>query len=129
MSNDFYLSAAQARAAQLEAERAAALADLAAHRANGDTESAAASIQQLADIEAARANLSNLANGYVQSQNPPLEPELTQEERNAKPWNRMTPQDALELARTSKYGRNLDFNDPNVAAGWHEANRRRARGE
>ena len=44
---DFYLTAAQQRANQIEAELAAAKADLAAYKANSDVESAGGTVQQI----------------------------------------------------------------------------------
>jgi hypothetical protein len=126
---DFYSDAAAQRLRQIEAERAAHLADLAAHRANGDTESAAMVVQALANAEAEKANLVSLHNQYVASQQPPPPEELTDAERFNRPWNKMTPDDALALAKTSKYGKNLDWNDPHVRAGWQEAQRRKSRNE
>jgi hypothetical protein len=41
----------------------------------------------------------------------------------------MTWQDGLDLARTSKYGKDLSHDDPAVVAGYAEVMRRRARGE
>ena len=52
---------------RLQAERAAALADLQSHRANGDADSAAYSVQQLADIDAQTANLQSLYSRYVKA--------------------------------------------------------------
>jgi hypothetical protein len=69
-----------------------------------------------------------LYQNYVQSQQPPQNYE-TPEMKAAKPWSQMTAQDALDLAKTSKYGKSLDFNDPHVVAGWHESQRRCQRGE
>jgi hypothetical protein len=66
---------------------------------------------------------------YVASQTPPAPVELTPEEKHAKPWDRMTWQDGLDLARTSKYGADIDANDPNVQAGFREVMARRQRGE
>jgi hypothetical protein len=129
MANDFYAQAAISRANMIEAEMAAAKADLMAHRANNDVESASASVQQIANLEAERANLNTLYQQYVQSQQPPQPEQLTDEERNARPWHKMTPDDGLALARQSKYGRSLDWNDPNVRSGYAEAQRRRHRGE
>jgi hypothetical protein len=129
MADDFYGVAANHRMQMLAAEEQAALADLAAFRANNDTESAAGAVQQLANLRAERANLVELHNAYVASQQPPPQPELSDEEKLARPWHRMTPQDALDLAKTSKYGKDLNFNDAHVRAGWHEAQRRKARGE
>jgi hypothetical protein len=73
------------RLAQLEAERAAALADLAAHKATGDRDSAAAAIQQIANLDVELQNLGSLYRRYEASQNPPKPPEPTLEERRAKP--------------------------------------------
>ena len=41
----------------------------------------------------------------------------------------MTLEDGLEVAKTSKYGKDLSFDDPNVQAGYREMMARRARGE
>ncbi len=127
--SDFYQDSAQRRLQQLNANRAASLADLEVHKLNGDHDAAGEVIQNLANIDAERANLTQLYQNYVQSQQPPQQPEQTPEEINAKPWHRMTPDDALSLARTSKYGRDLDWNNPHVRAGWAESQRRKARGE
>ena len=105
------------------------LADLQAAKAAGDEDSAAASILGIANIDAAKRNLAQLTSEYAGSLNPPAPPPQSREEWQAKPVERMTPADGLEVVRSgSKYGRNLDFNDPNVVAGWHEAQRRRQRG-
>lgn len=129
MAQDFYLTAAQRRANQIEAELAAAKADLAAYKANSDVKSAGASVQQIANLEAERQNLTSLYQSYVQSQQPAQAAELTKEELQAKPWDRITPDEALSFARTSKYGRDLNWSDPHVRAGWAESQRRRSRGE
>ncbi len=127
--NDFYIDAAITRANTIEAELAAARADLAAHRANGDTDSAGVSIQQIANLESERANLNNLYAAYVQSQQPPQPEQLTDEERMAKPWSRMDWSDVVEMTRGSKWAKDIKADDPNMIAGWREAQRRRARGE
>jgi hypothetical protein len=114
---------------QLEAQRAASLADLAVHRSNRDADSMAASIQELANIDAETRNLGALYQQYVASQNPPQPPEPSPEERQARPIHRMDWQDVTNLARTSKYARDIQPNDPNLIAGWNEAMRRRSRGE
>jgi hypothetical protein len=130
MSNDdFYTNAARGQLAQLEADKAQALADLATLRAAGDTLTAQDVVQKIANINAQERNLHDLHQQYVLSQQPPSQPQMTQEELEAKPWHKMTVEDALELAKTSRYGRDLSFNDPNVVAGYNEAARRRARGE
>jgi hypothetical protein len=127
--DDFYTASAAQRINHLEAERARQLAQLAEAKANSDYESAGQAVQEIANIEAQKTNLISLHEQYVASQTPQRPPELTREERDAKPWNRMTPDDALELARKSKYGKDLDWNNADVRAGWAEAQRRRARGE
>ncbi len=127
--SDFYGDSAKQRLAIIEAERASALADLAAHKANSDYDSAANSIQTIANLDAERANLANLYNNYVASQQPSRPPELTQEERQAKPWSKMDWSDVVEMTRGSKYAKNIKPNDPNMVAGYYEASRRRGRGE
>ena len=108
MSDDFYEDAARARLAQLDAFRAQALADLAQHRANGDREAAAEVVQQIADTDAARANVLNLHQSYVRSQQRPGPEQISPEERQARPLDKMTYDDALEtggLATTCARGR------------------------
>jgi hypothetical protein len=129
MTDDFYSGAARRRMEQIQAEKAAAMADLQAHRLNADPDSAAQSVQTIADLDAAAANLENLYSRYVQSQTPPARPELTTEERAAKPWSKMDYSDVLEMAKGSRYGKNLNWNDPNMQAGYREVQRRKARGE
>jgi hypothetical protein len=129
MSDDFYAQSARRRYEQLQAERAAALADLQAHKSNGDADAAAYSVQQVADTDAALANLQNLYSRYQQSQTPPAQPVVSAEERAARPADRMDWQDVVELARGSRYAKNIKPNDPALVAGWNEANRRRQRGE
>jgi hypothetical protein len=129
MANDFYLDAAAQRANEIAAERQAALADLAAHRANGDTQSAAQSVQQLANLQAEQQNLQTLCNDYVAAQRPPSPPELSPEERAAKPWHRMDWNDVVELTKTSKWAKDIRPDDENMIRGWHEVRARRGRGE
>ena len=50
--SDFYQYSAQRRMQMLGVERQSALADLATYQANGDADSAASTIQQIADIDA-----------------------------------------------------------------------------
>jgi hypothetical protein len=129
MADDFYAEAFRARMQQISAERAAALADLEAAKLNGDHGLAGTAEQNIADLDAAAGNLQNLAQRYVASQNPPQPPEPSKEERAARPWNRMDWEDVANLARTSKYARNIRSDDPGLVAGWNEAQRRRQRGE
>jgi hypothetical protein len=127
--DDFYLQAGSQRLAQIEAERAAALADLAAHKANGDRESAAQSVQQLANLDSELQNLNGLNQRYQASVNPPPPPEPSPEERAARPISRMDWSDVVEMTRQSKYAKNIRLDDPNLIAGYNEAMRRRQRGE
>ena len=126
---DFYEDAARQRFAELEASRAQILADLHQAKASGDAYQAADAVQRLADLDAAARNLADLHDRYARSQNPPPPPEISRDERMAKPLDRMDWSDALELAKTSKYGQDLKPDDPNVRAGYAEVQRRRARGE
>jgi hypothetical protein len=129
MSDDFYTQSARQRLERINAERAAAQADLAAYRANADYDSAGQAIQQIANLDAEEANLGNLYNRYVASQQPRQPEYFTPEERAARPIEKMGWNDAVELARTSRYGKNIRSDDPAMIAGWHEAQRRRSRGE
>jgi hypothetical protein len=126
-SPDFYQYAAQQRLQQLEAQKAQALADLAVHKASNDYQSAAESVQQIANLEAEKTNLVSLHNQYVESQTPPEPVQLSDEEIAAKPIGRMDWSDAMALARTSKYARDLDHNDPLVQAGYRAVLAGRAR--
>ena len=127
MAKDFYVKAAKAQYQALQAARAQALSDLEAAKQNDDKASAAQSVQQLADLAAAEQNLQNLVNQYAISKQPA--PPISEEERMARPLERMNADDGLAIARTSKYGKSLDWNDPYVQAGYQEAMRRRSRGE
>lgn len=129
MSQDFYLSAAQQRAAELEMELSAAKTDLLTYRHNQDLQAAGEAVQRIADLTTQQSNLQALCQGYIQSQQPRQPEVLTDEERAAKPWHKMDYSDALALAQTSKYGKSLDWNDPNMRAGYVEAQRRRRRRE
>ena len=127
--SDFYQDSAQPRLQQLNANRAAALADLEAHRLNADHDAAAECIQQIADLDVARQNLVDLHQRYTQSQQTPRQLDAGPEERHARPWTRMDWNDVVELTRGSKWAKDIRPDDPNMIAGWHEAQRRRSRGE
>lgn len=129
MSDDFYLKSAQAQFDALEAQRMRELADLQSAKAAGDEDSAAAAILGIANIDAAKRNLVQLTNEYTASMNPPAAPPVSKEQRAARQWHEMDAQDLLNMARGSKYAGNLTWDDPNMRAGWQEAQRRRARGE
>ena len=86
-SDDFYSFSARQRLQQINANRAQALADLEVAKANSDYESAAGSVQEIANLEAQRQALVNLHDQYIRSQQVPEPPELTPEEKAAKPWD------------------------------------------
>jgi hypothetical protein len=125
---DFYLSAAQQRAAELEMELSAAKTDLLTFRHNQDLQQAGEAVQRIANLTAEQNNLRGLVEGYVQSQQPRQPERLSDEERAAKPIHRMNYDDVLEMARTSKYGKDLTWN-ADMQAGYNEVRARRSRGE
>jgi hypothetical protein len=127
MANDWYLDIGYKRLAELRAGRAQALADLEYAKSNADSDGASTALQNIADIDAAEANLGRLYDQYVRSQQPPPEP--SPEERAARPVSHMDWQDVVNLARQSKYARNIRADDPALLEGWREAQRRRSRGE
>jgi hypothetical protein len=128
-SDDFYSFSARQRLQQINAGRAQALPDLEAAKANADYDSAGQAVQQIADLDAEARNVAALHEQYVASQTPPPQQELSAAERAARAWDKMTWDDALDLARTSQFGKDLDHNDPHVQDGYREVMRRRARGE
>jgi aspartyl/asparaginyl-tRNA synthetase len=128
MTQDFYISAALQRQNELEAERQAALADLAAHKANNDYAAASATVQSLANLQAEATNLKNLCDNYIASQQPRQPERLSDEEKAAKPIHRMNYDDVLDMARTSKYAKDLTWN-ADMQAGYDEVRARRSRGE
>jgi hypothetical protein len=107
---DFYSEATQRKLDMIDADRAEILSGLARAKAEYDTDGAAELVAGLANLDRARANLLDLHARYAQSQQPPQQPELTPEERAAKPWHRMDYSDVLEMARGSKYGQDLTWN-------------------
>jgi hypothetical protein len=126
--SDFYLSAAQQRAAELEMELSAAKTDLLTYRHNSDLQAAGEAVQRIANLTAEQSNLRGLVDGYVASQRPPQPEVLTDEERNARPWSKMTYADVLEMAKTSKYAKDLTWNE-DMQRGYNEVRARRSRGE
>jgi hypothetical protein len=123
-NDDFYIQAAQQRLNVIEAEKAACLADLQSHRLNGDADSAGDAVQRLANLESEKSNVVALVNQYAASQAPP--PPLSQEERMAKPWDKMDYSDAYELAKS---GSRFGIDDDAFRRGIAEVQKRRARGE
>src|SRR4051812_8924521 len=129
MADDYYVDIARQRVAQLEADRAEMLGGLARAKADSNDYAATELLQGIANNDAEVRNLHQLHNDYMAAKNPPPQVPLSREEWRARPVERMTAEDGLAVARNSKYGGSLDWNDPHVRAGWEEAQRRRARGE
>lgn len=128
-NNDFYLSAAQQRLNVIAAEEQAALADMATYRAGGQVEEAASAIQNYANLQAEKQNLTALCQSYITSQQAPQQREISPEERLARRPEHMDWTDVVELTRTSRHAKDIKADDPNLLSGWREAQRRRARGE
>ncbi len=126
---DWYVERGMERLAQINAERAQAVADLEAARARYDDDGAGEAIQRVADLDAAAASLNSLYYRYAQSQTPPPARVPTPEEKAAKPISAMDWNDLVDMVRTSKYGKNIQADDPHMLAGYYEAQRRRGRGE
>lgn len=127
--SDFYQESAEARMERLNYQRQLALVNLQEAKITGDLHSGGEYAQEIADIDAAKANLVKLHNSYLQSQQPQYQPEQSPEEWRVKSVERMTPEDGLEVSRRSKYGKDLNWSDPNVQKGYAEMQRRRGRGE
>jgi hypothetical protein len=126
---DPYAKLARRQYQDLQANISAAQADLEAYRQAGDKQSARGALQQIADLTAQQRNLSALHDQYVASKTPQQAPAKTAEEIAATLIQNMTGDELLALYRSCEYGKDLDWNDPNVRAGWVEAQNRRARGE
>jgi hypothetical protein len=130
MAQDFFIDAARSRAEAIEMELAACKADLLVHRQNGSLSEASDAVQRIADLTSQQSNLQALTQGYLQSQQPPAPEQLTDSERFARPWSKMTWQDGLDLAKTSRYvgEKGLSWDDPAVKSGYVEAMRRKSEG-
>jgi hypothetical protein len=124
MSNDWYIEVGRQRMAEIAAGRAQAQADLELAKRDNDQYSAAAALQNIADIDQAQANLTRLYDQYIASQTPP--PPATDQEILAKPLQSMTHDEWFRfLSKNTKHG--LDANS--YREGMAEVQRRRARGE
>lgn len=93
---------------------------------NGDDASRRAALRQLGAYQTEYANAVNYGNQYWASkQPPPAPPELSAEEKAAKPLSHCNWSDTYEWAKNSKYG----VDDDAFRAGMAEVNRRRRAGE
>jgi hypothetical protein len=97
MSDDFYTDVARQRYETLEAAKAQSLADLARHKAEGNTYAAEEELQVLATLNDQQASLQRLHAQYQANLNPPPPPRQTPEQLRAKPADQMTPADGLEI--------------------------------
>jgi hypothetical protein len=129
MTDDFYIRAASKRALEIDADISEIQTGLMRAKAMEDETSAAMLMDGLAEARQKRPMLDGEVADYLRQSTPPAAIPQSREEWRAKPVERMTPEDGLEIARGSKYGAALDWNDPGVRAGWQEAQRRRSRGE
>jgi hypothetical protein len=127
MAKDKYWQASQNALRATDYEMARAQSDLNSYVAAGDKENAAVAVSELANLARQRENITLLQQQYAASKQPPPQPSA--EERASRPWQKMDWQDVVDLARGSKYGKNIQANDPDLIAGYNEAMRRRSRGE
>jgi hypothetical protein len=124
-AEDIYTFAARERLQRLEADRARALAELQEAKASNDTYAMGDAVEAIAALDVRKECILGLHDRYVRSQTPVQPPELTQEEKAAKPIHAMDYSDVYEMSQKSRYG--VDENA--FRAGMAEVLRRRARGE
>jgi hypothetical protein len=128
--HDRYRSYGERLIRQIDAELAAARADLSAFDATDDEAGASEAIARINELDLKRQNLESIYSRYVQANQPYTPAPLTPEEIDALPAHKMTVDHALNsINRTSKYAKNLDRNDPFVRHGMALAAQRRSRGE
>jgi hypothetical protein len=132
MADDFFISAAQKRAQEIDCDVAEMQAGLARCRADGDTHTATQLIQGLANAKAERRNLESTYAEYTASQRPQQAPG-TEAEFMARAPERMTGEDLDRVFSKSKYYTKGQWADPEIAArvnaGCAEVQRRKARSE
>jgi hypothetical protein len=103
MSNEYYHQLYTHTMAQYNSELADANADLVRAQASGDFAGAVSAAQRMANTRANAAAFHQIAEEQAATmRGPPSPPEPTREERHARTWDRMTYDDALELANQSK---------------------------
>ena len=122
--SDFYQESAEARMERLNFQRQMALTNLQEARMTGDVHGGGEYAQEIADIDAAKANLVKLHNNYLQSQQP-VHQEQTDQEYMHKAPERMDYNDSYRIASKSKHG----VDEAAFRAGIAEVQRRKARGE
>src|SRR5262245_31056297 len=112
MADDFYLRGARKRREELDLQYQAQTTALAQAKFDGDEYAAGTAIQAMADILGECERLGRLEEQYVRSQNPPAPAPVSAEQRAARQWHEMDGQDVVDMVRTSKYAKNVDWNDP-----------------
>jgi hypothetical protein len=113
----------------LQADRMRAQAEYNEAQAEGNPYTGHRAAEEMANIDARAERLVRI---HRQSQPQPQSQQVPQspEELRVKPAEKMTWQDGLDVAiNGSKYGKGLDFNDPNVQRGYAEVMRKRQAGE
>jgi hypothetical protein len=133
MANDRYTQYGTRLLRQIDAEMAAARADLSAYDATDDEAGAAEAIARINELDLKRQNLESLYHRHMASQQPYQPPPLTDSEINALPPEKMNVDHVLHsINGTSKYARiggDLTRDNPYVRHGMALAAQRRARGE
>ena len=133
MARDFFVDAAQQRAAEIDADIAEINAGLARARANGDDYQARQLIQGLANSRAERRNLEVEYNSYVASHQPRQAAPSTEGEWLAKAPDKMDVDDIVKIFEKSKYVDRSTWSDPEVIARVHagaqEVQRRKRNGQ
>jgi hypothetical protein len=130
MSDDFAERVARRRLAEIEAGRAGANYQWMSAKAENDEYTAIEAYQRISDFNKEEAQLRRDYDQHVASQQPQAPIPQSPEELRVKPAEKMTWQDGLDVAiNGSKYGKGLDFNDPNVRRGYAEVMRKRQAGE
>jgi hypothetical protein len=127
--DDAYRYYGEQTLAQLQAELSAAQADLASFHAAQDQAGCSEAIRRISNARNEIRGLENTWAEYQAANTPRQPPPMTDAERQAKSWNHMNWDDVVELTRTSKYAKHIDSRDPMMVTGWHEVQRRKARGE
>jgi hypothetical protein len=123
--DDDLIEAAEQQFKTINAAKMRAQAHLAEYRAEGNRDGIAEQLQEIANIDTAAANLSNLYQRYHREQNPPAPPAQSAEEWRVKSAEKMDWNDAYQVAAKSRHGVDMEA----FKAGIAEVQRRRARGE
>lgn len=126
-TDDFKDRVAHQAAREFNARRAALHADLAAHEQNGDEISGSQALLELAKLDVEERAAADLYRRHLNSQRPPAQRYVSQEQRQARQANEMDAQDLADVMNTSRYrGRGFtadDYNRLRSGLGWYRATR------